>query len=354
MIDHDGTVLVVGSLNADCRVTVRELPGPGESVAGSKLSTSSGGKSANTAVAAALLGAHVKLLGLVGDDPNADLVLHAITAAGVDVTHVRHVSGAATGLAVITVDAHGENTIVVLPGANAQLDVRDVNTAQGFFAAGSVLCLCFEVADPVVQAAATLAHAAGAQVILNPSPYRPISRQLLDLTDVLVVNEHELADLTRDRRHSGRSHDDSSTVSDSRRIDRTLRRSHPRLVIITRGAAGAVLARREGNRVTQTWRVPAPRVDAIDTTGCGDAFLGALAHRLAAGDEPGAACALAVQVASFAATRRGTQTSYPTAADLAEFASSVNNHAQRRTSGARSGGPQQPSPACARSWTRAE
>lgn len=324
-------VLAVGSLNADYRVRTRRLPGHGETVTGSDLVVSPGGKSANQAAAAALLGGEVRLLGRVGDDANGTFVLGRARAAGVDITHVQRLHDVATGAALIAVDERGENVIIVAPGANARLTARDVAEAAGFFDGAAVLCLCFEVGLPVVRAAAEAAHRAGATVVLNPSPYQHVSDELLQLVDVLVVNEHELVDLV------GRRVVGAADEPDWDRVGDVLRGRGPQYVVVTRGSAGAVVLRLQVGRPAHVHREPAPSVEVVDTTGCGDAFLGALGHRLAAGDNPVTACQFAVRVAAFAATRPGAQDSYTTAQELTRFTSSLAEAGRRAAAAAAAG-----------------
>ena len=306
-------MLVVGSLNADHAVRTRRLPGPGETVTGSDLVVAAGGKSANQAAAAALLGADVALLGRVGDDANGRLLVERVRAAGVDTSCVERLDNVATGSAIITVDDAGENCIVVSPGANGRLTAGDVVQAHDFFAGGAVLCLCLEVGLDAVHAAARVAAAAGVTVVLNPSPSADIGDDLLRLTDVLVVNEHELADLV------GAQAVGAGDDSDWHRIGRTLARRGPDRVVVTLGAAGAVVLDGGEPDAVLVHRVPAPTVEVVDTTGCGDAFLGSLASRLAVGEDTTTASRFAVRVGAFAATRPGAQSSYPTAADLDHF-----------------------------------
>jgi ribokinase len=309
-------MLVVGSMNADLTVRTSRLPGPGETVTGSDLVVSPGGKSSNQAAAAALLGADVRLLGRVGDDGNADLLLERAQAAGVDIRRVERLPGVATGTAMIAVDRSGENSIIVSPGANAQLTVADVVGAADFFADGSVLCLCLEVDLSVVRAAAQEANAAGVTVVLNPSPFQDVDEELLRLVDVLVVNQHELVDLVGDEALG------SAGAPEWERVLEVLDSTGPRSVVVTLGSAGAVVLALDAVGAARMHAEPAPRVEVVDTTGCGDAFLGALAFRLALGEDPAAACRFAVQVGSFAATRPGAQESYPTAAELDRFTGS--------------------------------
>ncbi|WP_182047667.1 ribokinase [Curtobacterium sp. ME26] len=279
-------IVVVGSLNADLVVRTERFPQPGETLHGSDLAILPGGKSANQAVAAGRLGGTVRMIGAVGDDGNGMLLRESVASAGVDTTHVAVRQGVATGTAVITVDAAGENTIVVSGGANATLTPEDL-PADAFDGTG-VLGLCLEVSLDVVLAAARAGHAAGATVLTNLSPFGAVPQELLDLTDVLLVNEHEAAALG----------------------DHGVARS-----IVTRGGAGCVVHDGDAEPV----EVAAVRVDPVDTTGCGDAFTGAVALRLDAGDSLVEAARFAVGVGAYAATKPGAQASYPTTSELESF-----------------------------------
>jgi ribokinase len=309
--DAAARIVVVGSLNADLTVRTPRLPRPGETVTGSDLSTSPGGKSSNQAAAAALLGADVALVGRVGEDSHGAFLLDCARAAGVDTTHVARLGDAATGTAVIAVDDAGENSIIVSPGANAHLAPDDVAAAAHLFSGGGVLCLCFEVPPATVLAAAEHASTAGLRVVLNPSPVAEVDGKLLAVTDVLVVNQHELAAMAGTPT-TGLDDADWSRAADA------LAARGPSHVIVTLGAAGAaVLDLTATNSAVTT--IPAPVVTAVDTTGCGDAFLGSLAYRLALDEDPITASRYAVDVGAFAATRTGAQSSYPTSAELADF-----------------------------------
>lgn len=297
-------LIIVGSLNADLVVRTDRFPQPGETVRGSALATLPGGKGANQAVAAARLGGEVTMVGAVGDDPHGGLLRESLDAAGVDTTRVRSVEGVATGTAMITVSGEGENTIVVSPGANAELSATDVRTSDAF-AGRAVLGLCLEVDVSVVTAAASRGHEAGLTVLLNLSPYSAVPAELLAATDVLLVNEHEAA-LLFDLEEQGGEQDDA--------IVRGLDRVRIPRAVVTRGADGATVFDR--GRIT---RVAARRVDPVDTTGCGDAFMGALARKLAQGEDLVDAARYAATVGAFAATRDGAQSSYPTVDELAEF-----------------------------------
>lgn len=304
-------MIVVGSLNADLTVRTQRLPRPGETVTGSNLSTSPGGKGSNQAAAAALLGADVALIGHVGTDDHGAFLLERARSVGVDIGRVTTLDDTATGTAVIVVDDSGENCIVVSPGANARLTASDVSAAADLFRGAKVLCLCFEVPMDAVRAAAEQASSAGLQVVLNPSPYAEVDHDLLGLTDVLVVNQHEFAAMV------GFSND-SLDDADWSKVAGAFTGRGPQHVVVTLGAAGAVVFDLAAANLAPT-TIPSPAVRAVDTTGCGDAFLGALASRLALGQDPVHASEYAVSVGAYAATREGAQSSYPTPDELAEF-----------------------------------
>jgi ribokinase len=289
---HD--ILVLGSANADLVVEVDRRPGPGETVLGSEAVVHPGGKGANTAVAAGRLGARVALVGAVGADSCAELLLASLRSAGVDVSLVRR-SDRPTGMAFITVTAGGENSIIVSAGANASLTTEDVDRAD--VSAARVLVASLEVPSPVVEHAVELAASGGVRPIVNLSPVAPLSERTLSALDPLVVNEHE-----------------ARWLQGGGEVDpRRLLALGPRSAVITLGARGAVLASADDGVVHE---VGAPVVEPVDTTGAGDAFTGALAVSLARGAGLVAAASFAVRVAAVSVTRPGAQPSYPTAAQL--------------------------------------
>ncbi|MER5653532.1 ribokinase [Streptomyces sp. NPDC002131] len=298
MYDYD--LLVVGSANADLVVRVERRPAAGETVLGSDLVVHPGGKGANQAVAAARLGARTALLARVGDDGHGRLLLDAQRAAGVDTVGVL-VGGAPTGVALITVDPSGDNSIVVSPGANGRLAPEDVRAAGSLFHASRVVSAQLEIPlETVVEVVRSLAE--GGRLVLNPSPPRPLPSEVLAACDPLIVNEHEARVIAGD--DLGDSPEDWAT---------TLLALGPRSVVITLGAAGALVAERAGARV----RVPSVRVAAVDTTGAGDAFTAALAWRLGRGESLPEAAGYAARVGAAAVTRAGAQESFPTAEEVA-------------------------------------
>jgi len=285
MIEAD--VVVVGSLNHDITVAAERHPAPGETVLGRTLTTASGGKGGNQAVAAARAGARVAMVGRVGADAAGDALLGALRAAGVDTTHVRARGDAPSGTALIVVDDAGENTIVVVPGANAQLAGADVDAALGDHGAARPVVLAqLEIGDEAVAAAA---RGAG-RLVLNASPARPLDRAVLGAADPLVVNQGEAAALTG---------------ADATGLDALLAaalRLGARSVVVTRGADGATWADGD-SRI----HAAAPAVRVVDTTGAGDVFAGTLAARLAGGDDPEAALAAAVEAGAAAVGWPGAQ-----------------------------------------------
>ncbi|MFD9812402.1 ribokinase [Streptomyces sp. NPDC059080] len=293
-------VLVVGSANADLTVRVDRRPGAGETVLGTDLVESAGGKGANQAAAAARIGGRTALLARVGKDAYGDLLLAAQREAGTDVTSVVVDEAARTGTAMIIVGPDGDNSIVVSPGANAALTPRDVAAARQTVAAATVLSLQLEIPAETVRAAAVTAEECGTRVVLNPSPVpERLAPELLAAADPLVVNEHEA------RRLSG------AADGTPRDWAHALHELGARSVVVTLGGDGALILDGAGLH-----EVPGVTVDAVDTTGAGDAFTGALATRLARGDTLPAAARFAVRVGAAAVTKPGAQPSYPTLADL--------------------------------------
>ena len=266
-----GRVVVVGSLNVDVVATVERHPQSGETVLGSSLRRMPGGKGANQAVAAAAAGATVALVGCVGDDAGGTAYVDGLRARGVDVTGVRRVTGP-TGTALVVVDHDGENTIVVIPAANAAVRVEEVQALD--LGQDDVVLLQLEIPLPVVAAAIRRASEAGARVVLNLAPFAELPGDLLDACDPVVANEYEASALAH----------------------------RPRSLLVTLGPRGA---RWEwpGDQV----EVTAPHVEAVDTTGAGDVFAGTLAAALASGAAPRDAVTVAVAAAARSVTRPGAQ-----------------------------------------------
>lgn len=295
-------VVVIGSINMDVVVTVPRLPLPGETLAGTSVHHVPGGKGANQAVAARRLGAPTALVGAVGDDAFGRQLAGFLAAEGIDTSGVRTVAGA-SGTALITVAADGENTVVVAAGANAEVGQQRVADAR--LRAGDVVLLQGEIPAETNEAAARAARAAGARTVLNLAPLRPPGAALLATVDLLVVNETEFAQLT------GRTADELALA---RPGELTSADGAPLGdVVVTRGARG-VVARIGGEPVA----VPGRRVRVVDTTGAGDCFCGALAAALVAGAAPAAALERANAAAALSVGRLGAGPSMPTVAELAD------------------------------------
>ncbi|SFF56059.1 ribokinase [Blastococcus tunisiensis] len=290
------SVTVVGSLNEDVLVAVDRLPARGETVIGRSAVLAPGGKGANQAAAAGLLGPGVHMVGRVGEDPAGDRQLAALAGSRVDVSRVRRTPGLPTGSATIPVEeGTGENLIVVVPGANAELSPADVDVEP--VRRADVLLLQLEVPMDAVHGAAA---AAGGRVVLTPAPPRPLSEELLALVDVLVPNEHELVQLTG---AAAGERTPAELAALARRI------SGP-VVVVTLGARGALLVRRDGSPALL--QAPPP-VAAVDTTGAGDCFCGALAQALATGRDLPAAVRFAVTAAALSTTGPGARGALPDA-----------------------------------------
>ncbi|GAA5225491.1 ribokinase [Paeniglutamicibacter antarcticus] len=307
---QNARIVVVGSLNADLSIYTQRLPRPGETLHGEGFTVNPGGKSANQAVAAGLLGGNVSLVGAVGQDSNGDMLLESCAAANVDIAHVRRADGVETGVAVVTVDAEGENSIVISAGANGTLSPADIASAASAFQGASVLCLCLEVRLETVEAAALAGAQAGAKVLLNLSPYAPIPPGLARLANVLLVNAHEASQFLGGARIPG----PEATVSAWVPVLEHLVERGLQSAVVTLGAHGSVVLDSEAIEDRRVVRIAPTRVAAVDTTGAGDAFTGGLAARLAAGDTLANAAAFASVGAALAATKKGTQAAYPDAA----------------------------------------
>lgn len=296
-------VVVVGSLNVDLVVTCNDLPLPGQTVVGNGFHMFPGGKGANQAVAAARLGAVVRHFGCVGEDANGAWLKERLRASGVDAAGVATIPGIPTGVALITVDGRGQNTIVVVPGANGRCTPELVN---GFHSlAGGILLLQLEVPLETVVAVARRGRAAGLTVILNPAPAEPLPEELWPLCDYVIPNETEAALLTGLLVET----EEQAVAAASRLVQLGAGRA-----IITCGRRGAVYADRERTLLQPPWPV-----EAVDATAAGDAFVGAFAAALARGETLEEALDCAASAGALTAARFGAQSSLPTAAELAAF-----------------------------------
>ena len=297
-----GRVFVAGSINMDVVATADRHPRIGETVAGRSVLYFPGGKGANQAVAAARLGAATTLIGRVGKDAFGDELKAFLGDQGIDLSFVQQSPEAHTGTAIITV-ANADNTIVVIPGANALVSAADVATPV--LAKGDVAVSQFEIPRSSIVAFFQRARAAGATTILNPAPALAFGRELLDLVDILILNESELGVLAKTELHDG--DDDSRFIAAAK----SLPLAKDKIICVTLGGRG-VLALVEGEPVLVRGR----SVKAVDTTGAGDCFVGAVAAQLAAGNPVRDALAYANAAASICVQRMGAAPSMPTGEEV--------------------------------------
>ena len=302
----DSWVVVVGAINVDLVVVAPRLPGPGETVVGGGLQTYGGGKGANAAVAAARVGATVRLIGAVGDDDTGASALAELGGEGIDITDVEVLAGESTGVALIVVDEHGENQIAVGAGANAAVSAEHVRQClrRALPTAGCVL-VSTEIPAAAVAAAVVETTAAGVMCVVNPAPVLEIVGELLALGPILTPNESELVDLVS---LLGGASGDSAVESALRIVERSRH-----AVVVTQGGEGVLVVDSD----LAARRVPAPPVAVRDTTGAGDTFNGVLAARLAAGDDLATAVPVAVAAASLSVGEVGARGGMPTMAAIA-------------------------------------
>jgi ribokinase len=297
-----GRIFVAGSINMDVVATADRHPRLGETVAGKAVLYFPGGKGANQAVAARKLGAPTTLIGRLGRDAFGDELKTFLTAQGLDLSFVQTTAKAQTGMALITI-ANADNTIVVIPGANALVDAADV--AAPMLAKGDIAVSQFEIPLPAIHAFFERAQAAGATTILNPAPALEFGAEMLDLVDILILNESELAFLAKTEL---RDTDDHTRFIDAAR---SLQTGKGKIICVTLGKRG-VLALINGEPLI----LPGRAVKAVDTTGAGDCFVGAVAAQLAGGKTIHDALAYANSAASICVQRMGAAPSMPTAAEV--------------------------------------
>lgn len=304
-------VIVAGSINMDIVAFTQKHPRTGETVFGSDLKYFPGGKGANQAVASAKLGVKTVMVGMVGKDNFGDDLINFIVEQGVE-NWISAKEGVPTGTALITVSSEtSDNTIVVIPGANFELAKRDISDVE--VTKGDVLVCQFEIPIETVEAFFIKGRKAKTINILNPAPARPISKALLELTDVLVLNETELELITKSL----------VDISDVNSIEKAVKkiRMTDQVIIVTLGEKGVIAFVKD-----DIVRVKARRVKAVDTTGAGDCFVGAFAAKLSAKASIIEAIKFANTAASICVTKRGAGTSMPTIEDVNEIFQVLETH----------------------------
>lgn len=296
-------IVVLGSLNMDLVVRAPRHPQPGETLIGGEFQTFPGGKGANQAVAAARLGTEVWMIGRVGRDAFGDALLRTVRQDGVNTTFIRQDEQAASGVALITLDAAGQNTIVVAPGANMRVTPQDVIEAEAAFDKADLLLMQLECPLEAVETAARIAHQHGMQVVLNPAPARRLPATLLAQIDYLLPNQPELRLLAEGE-------------TDVKRAAARLLANGVRNLIVTLGEEGALLITPEIEE-----KLPAFSVEVVDTVAAGDAFAAAFCVALAEGKPLREAVIWGNAAGAIAVTRPGAQPSMPTRTELLQFLS---------------------------------
>jgi ribokinase len=284
-------ITVIGSINMDLVTVAARFPNQGETILGKQFLTTPGGKGANQAVAAARLGANVRMIGAVGEDTFGKELLRSLRNEGISIQDVKPVTHEHTGIASITISEQ-DNRIIVVPGANHALTPEDLDKCESIIAQSDVCLLQLEIPIPVVERAVSLAHRHGVRVIVNPAPAQPLSPSVLEQVDFLTPNEHERALLF-------------AGIDEGKFVNK---------LIVTEGAKG-VRIWQDG----QEQLIPSFRVPVVDTTGAGDTFNGALAVALAEGKPLDEACRFANAAAALSVTKLGAQAGMPTREDVESF-----------------------------------
>jgi ribokinase len=300
------SIAVIGSSNIDMVAYTPRAPGPGETVIGNRFELGFGGKGANQAVMARLLGADVVMVNCVGDDAYAEMTLANFESRGISTAHVKSVPGS-SGVAPIWVEPDGTNRIIVIPGANEKVTPEHAAAAIEALPALSVVVGQFEIPQVATGGAFSAARARGITTILNPAPAAELDDALLDVTDWLIPNEVEFASLSG----NDSLNDDAFRAFSDRYSVRLL---------VTLGEEGVALLGLDG----KVLRIPASPVVATDTTGAGDAFVGGFSFGMAAGFDEVSAARLGIMCASDSVTRPGTQTSFPDAERCQEILAAVS------------------------------
>ena len=290
-------ILVVGSSNTDMVIKTDHLPAPGETILGGTFFMNAGGKGANQAVAAARLGGNVSFIAKIGDDIFGRQSLQLFREEGIDISHITYDKDHPSGVALITVDAKGENCIAVASGANATLTPADLETTSGKIHEFSIILMQLEIPLAAVDYVLSFASGSSTKVILNPAPASPLSDKLLSQVSILTPNKTEAEMLTNIP---------ITDVDSAKNAAWALRNKGVPTVIITLGAKGALV-----HDESKVELIAAPLVQAVDTTAAGDVFNGALAVALTEGKDVFDATEFACRAAALSVTKMGAQSSIP-------------------------------------------
>ncbi len=312
MMAKQSFIAVVGSANVDLTTFNDVFPRPGETIFGKKFDLGFGGKGANQAVAARLCGANVGMVAKVGSDLFGPATIKNFESQGIDATHVRIAEGVSSGVAPIFVDPHGQNRILVVKGANDTLSPEDVDAAAPLLRKADTIVMQFEVPLRTVYHTVKFAKANGIRCLVNPAPAQPVDFEELGAADYLIPNESEAETITGMPVQS---------IDDAKKCAEFLLRQGIRRVVITLGERGSLVAGPDGMEL-----IPAFKVQAVDTTGAGDAFIGSFAVFLGEGLPEKEAQRRANLYAALSTTKVGTQKSF---CNRAEFEKEWQNRGER-------------------------
>lgn len=298
-------IVVAGSLNMDLVVGIEHRPKQGETVLGSNFFMNSGGKGANQAVAASKLGARVSMIGKVGTDVFAGHLLANLEQTGVDCQAIEKVADVSTGVAFVMIDREGDNSIIVAPGANHRLTPEDIRRRESLIKEAKLLMVQLEIPLDTVFEAVSIARKHQVPVLLDPAPALPVSDELLAMVDYIVPNESEIARLTGIEVHD-------QVTAKWAAVE--LLRKGVSTVIVKLGAKGVVVV-----NANRTFHVESYKVQAVDSTGAGDAFAGAMGAAIVSGKDIWTAAKFASAIGAITVTRRGAQVSMPTLEEAEQF-----------------------------------
>jgi ribokinase len=298
-------ITVIGSLNMDLVTMTTKVPKIGETIIGTDFKQAAGGKGANQADAIAKLGGLVTMIGRVGDDQFGESLINALKKDGVETSQVRITEKISTGIATIVVNGEGDNSIIVVPGANFKLTPQDIDEADAIIKASSMVIAQLEVPIETIKYAFRKAKEYGIYTLLNPAPARKLDEELLGMTDLLVPNETELEIL---------SEKSLETDEDMINAAKELMQKGVKEMIVTLGSSGCLHIHKAGSK-----HYSAERVESVDTTAAGDSFIGAIAMAFSEGKSFAQAIEFASKVSALTVTRQGAQDSLPTRMEVEEY-----------------------------------